>query len=254
MRALALTAIVLVLLAVTAIFGAGRALVVADPLPPTADAIVVLAGSISDRVLEAADLYRAGVAPEVVVTRERLRRGETRLRAAGVQLPDSDELTRTALVQLGVPERSIVRLRRRNTSTMSEARTIARWACHHRLHTLVVVTSRAHSRRARQILAKSLGPGIALSMRPSRYDDFTANRWWRVRHDAKVVLTEWEKYAHYWLSERWIIAPCGGLIPPGARAALPQPFATASRRSGASSPRACISRTMSQPPMNFPPT
>src|SRR6059058_6253137 len=60
---------------------AGRLLVVADPLPPSTDAIVVLAGSIPTRVLEAADLYRAGLAPRVVVTRERLARGESVLRA-----------------------------------------------------------------------------------------------------------------------------------------------------------------------------
>ncbi|HEY3186399.1 MAG TPA: hypothetical protein VGJ70_02920, partial [Solirubrobacteraceae bacterium] len=59
-----------------AVLGAGRALVVADPLPAHADAIVVMAGSIADRVLEAADLYRAGIAPRIVVTRERVRRGD----------------------------------------------------------------------------------------------------------------------------------------------------------------------------------
>jgi len=45
---------------------AGRLLVVSDPLPPRADAIVVLAGSIPDRVLEAADLYRTGIAPRII--------------------------------------------------------------------------------------------------------------------------------------------------------------------------------------------
>jgi len=74
-----------------------------------------------------------------------------------------------------------------------------------------VVTSRAHSRRARLILRQALGAGIALAMRPSRYDAFAPARWWHVRRDAKLILGEYEKLANYWLTESWRIAPCGGL-------------------------------------------
>jgi uncharacterized SAM-binding protein YcdF (DUF218 family) len=190
---------------------AGRALVVADPLPARADAIVVLAGSVPDRVLEAADLYRARVASRIVVTRERLHPGDAALRARGVRLPEGDDLTRTALAGLGVPAHAIVVLRRRATSTESESRTIARWACTHRVHELVVVTSRAHTRRARLILRQALGPRVHLAIRPSRYDGFSSARWFRVRRDAKQVLSEYQKLANYWLRERWSIPPCGGL-------------------------------------------
>ena len=60
MRAALGVAVVLAALVAVALLGAGRLLVVADPLPPRADAIVILAGSVPDRTLEAADLYRAG--------------------------------------------------------------------------------------------------------------------------------------------------------------------------------------------------
>jgi len=89
MRAALGVAVVLAALAAVALLGAGRVLVVADPLPPRADAIVILAGSVPDRTLEAADLYRAGLAPRVVVTRERLPRGQAALRARGVRLPEA---------------------------------------------------------------------------------------------------------------------------------------------------------------------
>src|SRR5437867_9802726 len=211
MRAALGIAVVLAALAAVALLGAGRVLVVADPLPPRADAIVILAGSVPDRTLEATDLYRAGLAPRVVVTRERLPRGQAALRARGVRLPEGDELTVRALHELGVPPGAIVVLRRRVASTESEARTIARWACAHRLRRFIVVTSRAHSRRARLILRQALGAGIALAMRPSRYDAFAPARWWHVRRDAKLILSEYEKLANYWLTESWRIAPCGGL-------------------------------------------
>jgi uncharacterized SAM-binding protein YcdF (DUF218 family) len=190
---------------------AGRILVVADPLPRSADAIVVLAGSIPDRVLEAADLYHSGIAPIVVVTRERDRPADVVLRRRGVDLPASDVLTLAALERLGVPARATVRLRRRAFSTASEARTIARWACRKGLRQLVVVTSRPHTRRARLILRRALGPDVQVAVRPSRYDTFSAGRWWRIRHHAKVVLREYQQLAHHWLRERWLIEPCGGL-------------------------------------------
>src|SRR6266566_2200508 len=87
MRAALGVAVVVAALVAVALLGAGRLLVVADPLPPRADAIVILAGSVPDRTLEAADLYRAGLAPRVVVTRERLPRGQAAMRARGVRPP-----------------------------------------------------------------------------------------------------------------------------------------------------------------------
>jgi uncharacterized SAM-binding protein YcdF (DUF218 family) len=189
------------------ILAAGRLLVASDPLPERADAIVVLAGSIADRVLEAADLYRAGVAPRVVVTRERVPRGDWSLRARGVRLPQSDEQTLAALHALGVPPAATFVIPRRTNSTDSESHTIARWVCA-RTRSVVVVTSRYHSRRARLILRRALDPAIALAVRPSRHDPFQAAHWWRDRRDAKAVLSELEKLAHYWLRERWLIEPC----------------------------------------------
>src|SRR5947208_15280142 len=103
MRAALGVAVTLAAVGAAALLAAGRVLVVADPLPPRADAIVVLAGSVPDRALEAADLYGAGRAPRVVVTRERLPRGQAALRARGVRLPEEDELTVTAPRQPGLP-------------------------------------------------------------------------------------------------------------------------------------------------------
>src|SRR5438876_1073297 len=188
MRAALGVAVVVAALVAVALLGAGRLLVVADPLPPRADAIVILAGSVPDRTLEAADLYRAGLAPRVVVTRERLPRGQATLRARGVRLPEGDELTVTALHELGVPPAAIVILRRRA------------------------------GRRRPADGPPPRRPGAAPGPPPG-----PGRRGGGGRPPA----------------------------PPPRRA--PQP-ATAARSSGASSPRACISRTMSHPPMNFPPT
>jgi uncharacterized SAM-binding protein YcdF (DUF218 family) len=206
-----IAAIVLAAAAVLAFRGAGRQLVVADPLPAHADAIVMLAGSVSDRVLETARLYQEGRAPLVLLTRERLARGAAALRARGIRLPEDHELTKEALVGLGVPEPAIHTLAGRAFSTVSEARTIARYVCKRRLRSIIVVTSPWHTHRARLILAQALGPGVHLTMRPAPAALFPADHWWMNRRAAKDVLTEYEKLTYYWLAQRWRIAPCGGL-------------------------------------------
>ena len=58
---------------------AGSLLVVSDPLPARADAIVLLAGSPAARALETADLYARGMAPLVVLTRERVTTAASRV-------------------------------------------------------------------------------------------------------------------------------------------------------------------------------
>jgi uncharacterized SAM-binding protein YcdF (DUF218 family) len=198
-------------LCVVAVRGAGRFLVIADPVPPHADAIVVLAGSPSDRALEAARLYRAGLAPIVVLTRPQLPRGAPALRGQGVFLPEEHELETRALGALGVPADALRSVKRRAASTAAEARAIARWVCRHGLRRVVVVTSPTHTRRARMILARALGPDVQLAVRPAPAAFFPADRWWRQRRAMKDVLIEYQKLLAYWLVERWTIQPCGGL-------------------------------------------
>src|SRR2546425_2874556 len=149
MRARLVVAIALIAATLFAVAFAGALLVVNDPLPRSADAIVILAGSVPDRTLEASELYRTRVAPRILLTREHLRRGEAALRARGVTVPEGDALGRQALRALGVPDGAIVGLRRRNRSTESEARTIARFACPHGMRRLLGVTPRAPTRPAR---------------------------------------------------------------------------------------------------------
>lgn len=209
-RGWAAATIVVLALAVVAGRAAGPFLVVADPVPARADAIVVLAGSVPDRALEAARLWQRGVAPRIVTTRTRLPPGEPALRAHGVRLPEEHERLATALAGLDVPPDVLTVLRTRADSTVSEARVVARWACRHGTRSLVVVTSPAHTRRARLILRRLLPPDTALAIVPASDDPFPAATWWRDRRAAKYVLREWEKLAHFWLRERADLRPCGG--------------------------------------------
>jgi uncharacterized SAM-binding protein YcdF (DUF218 family) len=206
------TVFVLTALLVAGVAGAvrfaARFLVVADPLPARADAIVVLAGLPPARLLEAADLYRGGHGPRIVLTRVRRPPGTVALAPRGIAVPDASDEARDWLLALGVPANAVTILDGRAASTTSEARLIAGWACRSRVRSLIVVTSPSHTRRARLILRRILGPDIALAVRPARADFFPVRHWWRSRRASKLVLSEYQKLANYWLNERWWLAPC----------------------------------------------
>jgi uncharacterized SAM-binding protein YcdF (DUF218 family) len=209
-RAAAVVLLALLLVGgVGALRWAGRFLVVSDPLPPHADAIVLLAGSPPGRLLEAAALYRRGIAQHLVLTRERRPPAAVSLERRGVPVPAPHDDARRQLLALGVPAEAIVVLHGRAYSTSSEARLIARWACRTRQRSLVVVTSPSHTRRARLILRRVLGPGVHLAVRPADADFFPRRRWWRQRRAGKLVLSEYQKLANYWLREHWELHPCG---------------------------------------------
>ena len=188
---------------------AGRLLVASDPLPPHADAIVVLAGAPPGRLLEAADLYGNHVAPRIVLTRERRPPASVALERRGAVVPAPHDDAAGQLLALGVPAQAVVALHGRAYSTVSEARLIARWACRTRQRSLIVVTSPSHTRRARLILQRLLGPDVHLAVTAANADFFPRRRWWRHRRAAKLVLSEYQKLANYWLHERWRLRPCG---------------------------------------------
>jgi uncharacterized SAM-binding protein YcdF (DUF218 family) len=188
---------------------AGRLLVVEDALPERADAIVVLAGSPAARTMEAAAIYAKGIAGRVILTRERRPPAELALARRGIATPQPHEEARRYLVALGVPPEAILVLHGRAHSTDSEARLIAAWACREGHRALVLVTSPSHTRRARAIVRRALGPDVTVAVRPAREDFFPEHGWWQHRPAAKLVLSEYQKLAHYWLRERWRLGACG---------------------------------------------
>lgn len=180
----------------------GRFLVVADSLQP-ADAIVVLSGSIPDRVLEAVDLYRAGYAPHVVLTREGRPPGYDALLARGGSLPERHEENRRIALQLGVPAEAIEVADRRANSTLAEARALIGFLQEKGFHRILLVTSRSHARRARAIFTTLAGGRLEVLVVPSRYDPFRPEDWWHNRALARRLVTEYGKLLTWWTIDRW---------------------------------------------------
>ena len=176
-----------VILVLILFFGVGRWLVVEDPLEK-ARAIAVLSGRMPLRAIEAAKLYRQGYAPEVWLTHSS-EPGET-LKGMGISFAGEDYYTARVLVHEGVPPEAIHVLERPVVNTADEIKVLAAALALEKDRTVILVTTRPHTRRARLLWRKlAAGQGRAI-VRASSDDSFDPKHWWRTTNDALDVLRE----------------------------------------------------------------
>ena len=181
----------------------GGFLIVQDEAHP-ADAIVVLSGSLPDRILEAVDLYRAHLAPRIILTREQPLPGLATLRARGATLPEHHEQNISIAEQLGVPADAIAVMPTATTSTLAETRALVAYLREQGVHSILLVTSKAHARRARLIFRTLAGPDLRIAICPSRYDPFSAEQWWHERAFVRRVVIEYGKLLNFVVIDRWL--------------------------------------------------
>lgn len=186
----------------------GRFLIVQDPIEP-ADAIVVLSGSVPDRILEAVDLYHAHLAPRIILTRERPLPGLAALRAKGGTLAERHEQNLSIAKQLGVPPQAISVLPARRSSTFDETEALISYLQAQGIRSILLVTSKAHARRARLISRDVAGSSVRIALCPSRYDPLSADGWWHDRARARRVIIEYGKLLVYLAIDRWRVHPVG---------------------------------------------
>ncbi len=182
----------------------GGFLIVRDEAHP-AEAIVVLSGSLPDRILEAVDLYQAHLAPRIILTREEPLPGSAALRARGATLPEHHEQNISIADQLGVPADAIAVMPTATTSTLAETRALVAYLKEQGIHSILLVTSKAHARRARLTLQAFAGPDLRVAICPSRYDPFSAQQWWHERGFIRRVVIEYGKLLNFVLIDRWFV-------------------------------------------------
>ena len=171
-----------------------------DVAPPEkSDAIVLLAGQ-PTRAIQAGDLYRQGIASKVYVSMEIPRWDLAQLRAAGVDLPESDVIMTRVLRGRGVPEDAIVPFGKANISTRAEAERLAE-SLPPEIRRITVVTSPYHTRRARIILSRAL-PGREIRMISNTYEPW-ARDWWNNKSVAYSIVAELASTVFYYAGGRF---------------------------------------------------
>jgi uncharacterized SAM-binding protein YcdF (DUF218 family) len=146
-----------------------------------ADALIVLSDDnfYADRATRAAELFREGKAPVIVASGRRLRP------SAGIA-----ELMEHDLVERGVPREKILRVSHDADSTREEAEALARVAKGKKWHSVIVVTSNYHTRRARYIFRRVFPQELEVRVASARDGDFDPAAWWEKRRAIKELMRE----------------------------------------------------------------
>ena len=164
---------------------------VATDVVEVVDVIVVPGWTHESGALEAADLYKRGIASRVAVLEPEPE-------------PSRRELIRRGVVAIGDPW--VVSLMRRlgvqtievipgySTGTDADGKLIASWLEQNHLRSAVVVATSEHSRRLRRIMHRALEDKTASVLVVSaRFSTYEPDRWWKTRAGVRTTLTELEK-------------------------------------------------------------
>lgn len=178
---------VFLVLVLVAFFSVGRWLVAEDPLVK-ARAIAVLNGRMPVRALEAARLYRQGYAPEVWITRTS-EPGES-LRAMGIPFEGEEVYSTRVLIHEGVPATAIHVLEPPIVNTADEVRVISKALEPEKDRSVILVTTKAHTRRVGLLWRKLAPEECRAIVRATTEDPFDPHHWWRNSGDALDVVRE----------------------------------------------------------------
>jgi len=173
----------------------GSWLVVEDPLQPSPVA-VVLSGDMPSRAREAADIYLTGNAKQVWITHPYDVTEE--LHEIGIDYLGETFYNQSVLLHLHVPVEATRVLDPEIINTQNEVRVISQAAREAGLHRVIIVTSKAHTRRVHAIWKKMVGADPALIVRYARDDSFDPQHWWRQTSDALQVVREVLGLANVW--------------------------------------------------------
>ena len=177
----------LIVFAAIIFLGVGRWLVVEDPLDK-AQAIVVLSGGMPMRAKEAARLYNAAYAPQVWLTRAN--QPAASLQEMHIAYIGEEFFNSRVLMHEGVPSIAIHVLEPSIDNTADEIRVIAAELEREKGAAVIIVTTKAHTRRVRALWKELSGGRGRAIVRAASSDPFDPDHWWRTTGDALDVLRE----------------------------------------------------------------
>lgn len=187
---LAVSALVLIASAIWGMARLGFWLMVEDPVQEPAPAIVVLSGEFPFRAMEAASIYRQGWAREIWLTHDAID-DERRPFIEGLGLPfvSQEAYNRAVLARRGVPPGAIRPLAEPVHNTVDELRAVAAELRRTGGRSVIVVTSKPHSRRVKLTWRVLVGNAPRLILRFAADEPYEP-RWWRNTRDALAVSRE----------------------------------------------------------------
>ena len=197
----------LIILALLIYFGPSTILVkigeflVFDEKPARSDAIVVLCSGIEyyPKLIEAAELYKKGLASKIVINGNRKTEALRNLEAKGFKRCCSwYENSIRILSLLGVPKKKTIRISAEDAyDTVSEAKAVGNELIRQGFKEIILTTSKFHTRRAHYIWTKMFENKLAVYSVSAKTDPFDPNSWWKDGRQVRWVLTEYGAWIYY---------------------------------------------------------
>jgi uncharacterized SAM-binding protein YcdF (DUF218 family) len=178
---------------------AGASFLITEAPIERADAMVVLGGSATykERTREAARLLFAGRSQKILITNDNTRGPWSSSEQRNLYFY---ERSFEELSKAGVPESSTDLLVKPVTSTWEEAELVRDYAQQHKLHSILIVTSAYHSRRALWVFSRvfrNTGIEIGLINVAPGFESPRPATWWLSIRGWQLVPTEYVKMIYY---------------------------------------------------------
>lgn len=183
----------------------GHSLVVDESA--TAEVAVVLSTGVDylPRLLQAAKLYREKRVKRILINGNRKTEIIRRIEAEGF-VPSCKWYTDSLriLEMYGVPPAQVWAVDAQDVfDTVSEAQTLKPFLDKHNVNTLIITTSKFHTRRARYVWQKVMGKEQGIYSSAAADDPFDPNTWWQHGRQVKQVMGEYGGMAYYLWKKPW---------------------------------------------------
>lgn len=184
----------------------GRSLIVDNP-SATADVAVVLSTGVDylPRLLQAAQLYRDNRVKKILINGDRKSAAMRELEKQGfVPACKWSEISLQILEMYGVPREQVWAVSAEDVfDTVSEAQTIKPFLQEHGVNSLIITTSKFHTRRALYVWRKVLGSDKNIYISAAVDDLFDPDNWWQNGRQVKQLMGEYGGMAYYVWKRPW---------------------------------------------------
>jgi uncharacterized SAM-binding protein YcdF (DUF218 family) len=204
LRKIFLAVLILALLAVLheKILTGMASFLVQEDIPQKSDAAVVLYTGVDiyPRLIEAADLYKKSTIEKVVIYGNRKTEILRDLESTGFEAPCKwYAYDLSVLIHLNVPKSHIMAISAEDAyDTISEARLVGDTLINTGMKSVIITTSKFHSRRAHYIWSKMFKDRLDVYVAPARNDPFNPESWWLEGRQIRWVLSEYGAWLYYY--------------------------------------------------------
>lgn len=190
--------------------------------PRRASYIVVLQGSIPDRVVYGVELYEEGYADTILMVESHSFSNYELLEKHDLDIPSNVQINKQVALQMGVNEDDVKILPGKVDSTRQEAKAVGEYLYEGQLDQanqeaagregepgkeertleILLVTSEFHSNRAKLIFQQELSrknqEEAEIISTPSPYDPFCPDEWWHDRRQMRNLFMEYLKLINFY--------------------------------------------------------